>query len=46
MLVKHANYNTNIHSLHNGLQLCMDAWKEDVVEVKLWLAMSTEFQTL
>jgi len=24
MLVKHAHYNTNIHSLHNGLQLCKD----------------------
>jgi hypothetical protein len=45
MLVQHAHYNTNIYSLHNGLQLCMDTQKEDV-KVKLWLAMSTEFQTL
>jgi predicted SPOUT superfamily RNA methylase MTH1 len=46
MLVEHAHYNTNIQSLHNGLQLCMDTQKRDVVNVKLWLAMSTEFQTL
>jgi hypothetical protein len=45
-LVEHAHYNTNIHSLHNGLPLCMDTRKEDAVKVKLWLAMSIEFQTL
>jgi len=46
MLVKDAHYNINIHSLHNGLQLCKDTRKEDVVNFKLWLEMSTEFQTL
>lgn len=46
MLVEHAHYNTFIHSLCNGLQLCMDTQKDDDVKFNLWLAMSTEFQTL